>query len=38
MNTQTKVLIMILLFYMMFCSEKNSKDIAEILKKESEDD
>lgn len=33
-----RLLIMILLFYMTFCSEENSKDIAERLKKESEDD
>ena len=33
-----RLLIMISLFYMTFCPEKNSKDIAEILKKESEGD
>lgn len=33
-----RLLIMISLFYMTFCSEENSKDIAERLKKESEDD
>lgn len=30
--------IMFSFFYMTFCSEKNSKDIAEILKKESKED
>lgn len=33
-----RLLIMILVFYMTFCPEENSKDIAEILKKKSEDD
>ena len=33
-----RLLIMILVFYMTFCPEEDSKDIAEILKKKNKDD